>query len=146
MAGKKAVKDVMVNINQYPHVPYWFSVEKAAKIIKVSLLDTKEYPEPLALLVFDEKYNLMGTIAIKDIFREIENAKGSKKLLERPVSEVMAPAKFSVAPDDAIGNAASIMNQNNIELLPVIDAKKKFVGLVRIIEIFDEISTDIVKE
>ncbi len=146
MKGKKTVKDVMVNVNKYPHVPHWFSIEKAAKIIKVSLLDAKEYPAPFVLLVFDEKYNLMGAVALKEIMKEIENAKGSKKSLERPVSEIMAPAKFSVAPDDAVDKAAAIMSQNNVELLPVIDAKKKFVGLVRIIEVFNEMSSDTLKE
>jgi CBS-domain-containing membrane protein len=38
------------------------------------------------------------------------------------------------------------MLHHDLVLLPVLENKKKFVGLVRMIEIFDEISNAIVKE
>ncbi|MBI5409067.1 MAG: CBS domain-containing protein [Nitrospirae bacterium] len=139
MAKEKVVKDIMVNISKYPHVPYWFSISKAARIAKVSLFDTKEYPVPMALLVFDEKYNLMGTVSLKDILKEIEQGKESKKTLDRPVSEVMTPAKSFVEPGDPVTKASSLMIQNDLELLPVLENKKKFVGLVRIVEVFKEL-------
>ena len=42
------------------------------RIIKVSFISAKKYPEPLAILVFDEKYNLLGTLTLKDILRGLE--------------------------------------------------------------------------
>lgn len=143
MAKDKVVKDIMVNVSKYPHVPYWFSIKKAINIVKLSLFDAKEYPVPMAILVFDEKYNLMGTITLKDLLKGLEE---SKKTAERPVSEIMTPAKFSAEPKDPVAKAANLMIQNDLELLPVIDDKKHFVGLVRMIEVFDELSNVILKE
>jgi CBS domain-containing protein len=173
MSGGKIVKDLMIGIFEYPHIPYWFSISQAIRIVKVSFISSKKYPEPLAILVFDEKYNLMGTLTLKDILRGLEPrfmkpttkaqvpeedeaglaliwdtlfAKESKELAEKAVSEVMSPAKYFVEPNDPITKAAYLMLHHDLVLLPVLENKKKFVGLVRLVEIFDEISNEIVKE
>jgi CBS domain-containing protein len=174
MQSDKRIKDVMVGIFEYPHIPYWFSIDQAMRIIKVSFISTKKYPEPLAILVFDEKYNLLGTVTLKDILRGLEPsfmktppdkaqvlaeaetelsliwdslfAKESKDLAKKPVSEFMTPAKHFVEPTDPITKAAYLMIHNDLILLPVLENKKKFVGLVRMIEIFDELSDAILKE
>jgi CBS-domain-containing membrane protein len=173
MESDKKIKDVMIGIFEYPHIPYWFSLDQAMRIIKVSFISTKKYPEPLAMLVFDEKYNLLGTLALRDILRGLEPrfmrttekaqvveedetslslvwdslfAKESRDLAKKPVSDVMTPAKFFVEPTDPLTKAAYLMIHNNLILLPVLENKKKFVGLVRMIEIFDELSEAILKE
>jgi Mg/Co/Ni transporter MgtE len=172
MSDSKAVKDLMIGIFEYPHVPYWFSISQAVRIVRVSFLSTKKYPEPMAILVFDEKYNLMGTLTLKDLLRGLEprflkpSAKAqvpeedesglaiiwdtlfdekSKEMAEKPVSEVMAPAKYFVEPGDPITKAAYLMIHHELVLLPVLENKKKFVGVVRMLEIFDEISNAILK-
>jgi hypothetical protein len=173
MSNGKVAKDVMIGIFEYPHVPYWFSIGQAIRIVKVSFLSAKKYPDPLAVLVFDEKYNLMGTITMKDILSGLEPNflkpsgkaqvpaedetglsliwdtlfdKNSKDLTEKPVSEFMVPAKHFVEPDDPITKAAYLMLHHDLILLPVLENKKKFVGLVRMIEVFDEISGAMLKE
>jgi predicted transcriptional regulator len=173
MQSDKKVKDLMIGIFDYPHIPYWFSIEQDMKIIKASFIKEKKYIEPLAILVFDEKYNLLGTLTLKDILRGLEprfmrsteKAQGyiqeetdlsliwdslftreSKDLAQKPVSEIMIPAKYFVDPDDPIAKAAYLMIHDELLLLPVLEAKKKFVGLVRMIEIFDELTNVIMKE
>ncbi len=173
MSNKKVVKDLMIDIFEFPHVPYWFSVEQAMKIINVSFISIKKYPEPLAILVFDEKYNLRGTITLKEILRGLEprflkpstkaqmpelNEKDltliwdtlfnseSKSLITRPVSDIMVPVDYFVEPDDPITKAAYIMLHHDLVLLPVLENKKKFVGLVRLVEIYAQISSEILKE
>ncbi|MDQ7786039.1 MAG: CBS domain-containing protein [Thermodesulfovibrionales bacterium] len=173
MADGKLVKDVMIGIFEYPHIPYWFTINQAVRIIKVSFISSKKYPEPMAILVFDEKYNLMGTLTLKDILRGLEPrfmqgsekaqgykeqeselsliwdtlfTKQSKELAEKPVSEIMAPAKQFVDPADPVTKAAYLMVHHDLVLLPVLENKKKFVGLVRMIEVFDEISDSLIKE
>jgi hypothetical protein len=174
MQSDKKIKDVMVGIFEYPHIPYWFSIDQAMRIIKVSFISAKKYPEPLAVLVFDEKYNLLGTLTLKDMLRGLEPrfmrtptekaqvieedetalsliwdslfAKESKELAKKSVNETMVPAKYFVEPDDPITKAAYLMIHHDLILLPVLENKKKFVGLVRMIEIFDELSDAILKE
>jgi len=173
MSNGKVAKDVMIGIFEYPHVPYWFTISQAIRIVKVSFISTKKYPDPMAILVFDEKYNLMGTLTLKDILRGLEPRflkpsstaqvaaedesalsliwdtlfnKGSKDLAEKPVSEIMAPAKHFVEPGDPLTKAAYLMLHHDLILLPVLEGKKKFVGLVRMIEVFDEISNALLKE
>jgi CBS-domain-containing membrane protein len=172
MSKSKVVKDLMLDVFDYPHVPYWFTIGQAIKIIKVSFISVKKYPEPLAILVFDEKYNLMGTLSLKNILAGLEPRfmrpttdaqaytkegpelaliwstlfnKESKDLAEKPVSEIMVPAKYFVEPDDPITKAAFMIIHNDLILLPVLENKKKFVGLVRLIEIFNEISDAVLK-
>lgn len=166
MSKSKTAKDVMVDVFDFPHIPYWFTLRQAIGIVKKSLLSGDKCHHPLALLVFDEKYNLLGTVSLKDILRGLEPNflkptkkaqvpeedesglaflwdtlfdKGAKEMAERPVSEVMVPAKLFVKPEDPITKAAYLMVHHDLALLPVLE-NKKFVGVVRMIEIFNNLS------
>lgn len=171
MANGKMVKDVMIDVFEFPHIPYWFSVKQAIGIIKKSLLTSDKCVHPLIILVFDEKYNLVGTVTLKDILSGLEPKylkpakaqvpteqkpglaliwdtlfdKEAKEAAEKPVSEIMAPAGTFVQPDDPLTKAAYLMVHNDMILIPVLEDKKKFVGLVRMIEIFNELSDAIFK-
>ena len=139
MSKGKVVKDLMIDVFEYPHVPYWFTVKQAIMVIKKSLIGTEKCIHPMAVLVFDEKYNILGTLTLEDILKGLE----SKEKADSPVSEVMVPAKFFVEPADPSSKAADMMLSNDLILLPVIEDKKKFVGVVRMIEIFDELTSAI---
>ncbi|MGE5811398.1 MAG: HPP family protein [Ignavibacteria bacterium] len=167
MSNGKAVKDLMLDVFEFPHIPYWFTLRQAMGIVKKSLLTDEKCHRPMAILVFDEKYNLLGTLSLKDILRGLEPkflkpttkaqvpaedesglsllwdtlfSKETKETAERPVSEAMVPTKFFLQPNDPITKAAYLMVHNDLVLLPVLEGKKKFVGLVRMIEVFNEIS------
>jgi Mg/Co/Ni transporter MgtE len=137
MTKSKVVKDLMIDVFEYPHVPYWFTIKQAIMVVKKSVIGTETCIHPLAVLVFDEKYNILGTLTLKDILKGLE----SKEKAESPVSEVMIPVKFFIEPDDPITKAADLMLNNDLILLPVIEDKNKFVGVVRMIEIFDELTS-----
>ncbi|MGQ9571008.1 MAG: CBS domain-containing protein [Thermodesulfovibrionales bacterium] len=137
MSKGKVVRDLMIGVFEYPHVPYWFTVKQVIMVIKKSLIGTEKCIHPLAVLVFDEKYNIFGTLTLKDILKGLE----SKGKAEQPVSEIMVPAKHFIEPDDPITKAADLMLNNELILLPVIEDKKKFVGVVRMVEIFDELTS-----
>lgn len=170
MAQNKLVKDLMVDIFDFPHIPYWFTIRQAIGIIKASASDGKKYPDALTLLVFDEKYCLLGTVALRDILKGLERqlfeapakeegsetdesglaslwdglfSEESKALVERPVSEVTNPVKYSVSPEDPATKAAYLMIRNDLVLLPVLEDSKKFVGLVRMVELFDAMSNTV---
>lgn len=172
MSKNKTARDIMVDVFEFPHIPYWFTLRQAMGIVKKSLLSGEKCHHPMAILVFDEKYNLVGTLSLKDILRGLEPNflkpttkaqvhegdesglslvwdalfdKDSKEAAEKPVSDAMTAAKSFVAPDDPLTKAAYLMVRHDLELVPVLEDKKKFVGLVRLMEVFDELSEAILK-
>lgn len=157
MSGDKKVKDLIIDAFEYPHVPYWFTIKQAIMVIKKSAVGTEKLAP--TVLVFDEKYNLMGTLTTREILIGLEPAlskpeaiaegvagmfgEESKKRAERPVSEVMIPVRYFVEPDDPITKAAAyLMIHHDLILLPVVK-EKKLVGVVRMTEIFNELSSAI---
>lgn len=173
MPESKKVMDIMVDVFEFPHIPYWFSIRQAIGIIKKTVMENSKCVRPIVVLVFDEKYNLVGTLTHINILKGLEpkflkpptKVEGhkesevdlsviwdnlfsteSKKLAEKPVSEVMVPAKLFVEQDDPITKAAYLMLHNDLVLLPVLENKNKLVGVVRMIEVFDELSNAILTE
>jgi CBS domain-containing protein len=169
MSNNKKVKEVMVDIFKFPHIPYWFTIKQAMVIIKKSFVEGEKLFYPPVVFVFDEKYNLMGSFLPSDIIRglepkimkpkimldevasvDIENAMStfeanlfseeSKKLAEKPVSEIMVTAKLFVSPDDSIIKAAFLMVHHSKVALPVLENGRKFIGVIRMLDVFNEIS------
>ena len=65
--------DIMIPLEKYPHIPYWFTLRQAvAEMEKTSLEVAGRKSLPRALLVFDEKYNLLGIVRRRDILRGLE--------------------------------------------------------------------------
>jgi Mg/Co/Ni transporter MgtE len=168
--GKK-IQDIIVGIFDYPHIPYWFSIRQAIKIIRVSFMGSKKSPDPMAVLVFDEKYNLMGTLTIRELLKGLEPrflkasahaplageaelsliwdtlfSGQSKELAEKQVSDIMTPAKMFVEPGDPVTKAAYLMLHFDQIVLPVLENGRKLIGLVRFLEVFDTISDEIITE
>lgn len=167
MSTGKSVRELMVDVFEFPHIPYWFTIRQAIGIVKKSLIGSEKCHQPMAVLVFDEKYNLLGTVGLKELLRGLEprflkatTAKAqvlpedesglalvwdtlfdskTREMAERPLSEVMVPAKVFVRPDDPVTKAAYLMVHNDLALLPVLDGKK-FVGVVRLVEVFSALS------
>ncbi|HXX79910.1 MAG TPA: CBS domain-containing protein [Thermodesulfovibrionales bacterium] len=165
----RKVKDIIVDIFDFPHVPYWFTVRQAIKIMKVTLPTREKTSYPLGILVFDEKYNLLGMVSMKDILRAKEaglpkstavshmpdgyatasstsrDGREVTKYAEKAVSEVMTPLKCFVEPDDPVTKAAYLMIDNDLMVMPVLERKKKLVGLVLLTEVFDQLCSEIQK-
>jgi Mg/Co/Ni transporter MgtE len=167
----KKIQDIMVGIFEYPHVPYWFSISQTIKIIRVSFTSSKKFASPLVVLVFDEKYNLMGTLTLRELLKGLEprflkaSAQAplageaelsliwdtlfsgqSKELAEKQVSDIMTPAKMFVEPGDPVTKAAYLMLHYDRIVLPVLENGRKLIGLVRFLEVFDTISDEIITE
>lgn len=80
MTTERQVKDVMIPLTDYPHIPYWFSVRQAIAMIKTVAADPDKKVEPWIVLVFDEKYQLLGYMGLREMLRGIE-----PRFLRRPV-------------------------------------------------------------
>lgn len=166
MEINKKSGDLKIDIFDYPHVPYWFTLKQAIVMISKSMLESGKCFHPLAILVFDEKYNLMGMLTMKDVLKGLEpkfltsstKAQGytesteslavvwdslisdkSRELAERPVSDVMVRIEGHVSSGDPVTKAAYLMLRQNTMILPVID-NGKIVGIIRMKEVFEEIA------
>ena len=63
-------EDIMIPLDSYPHVPYWFSLRQAIAAMEKSQLEVEGRKSlPRVVLVFDKKYQLMGMVRRRDILR-----------------------------------------------------------------------------
>ena len=149
MAGVTSVREIMVDVFEYPHIPYWFTLRQAAGIIRNTLLGGEKHVHPLVVLVFDEKYNLVGMANLREIMKGLEPlwsgsggaaAPGSKPASEAPVATVMRSTETFVEPGASVADAARVILEHGLELVPVLEDRKKLIGVVRWQEVFQECS------
>jgi len=162
MATDPKVKDLMIPLEDYPHIPYWFTLRQAMAIVREAMAKFGGAFEPRAVLVFDEKYQLLGILTLRDIIKGLEpkflQATGLVKMdpnltvlmgdlsvpsmraaSQRPVSEVMSPIQITVDASAPIAKALSLMIKENVGLMPVIQAGK-VAGMIRLSDLFNEIN------
>ncbi|MDP3182946.1 MAG: CBS domain-containing protein [Desulfobaccales bacterium] len=162
MPDPKKVKNLMIPLEDYPHIPYWFTLRQAMAIVREAAIKFEGSFEPRAVLVFDEKYQLMGILTLRDIIKGLEPrflketalikadptltvlmgdlfGPNLKEASQRPVSEVMSPIKVTVAATDPIVKALYLMIKENVGMMPVIQ-DNKVAGMIRLSDLFQEIS------
>jgi len=67
--------EVMIPLEKYPHIAYWFTLRQAVAEMEKSVLEIDgRVSLPRALLVFDEKYALLGVVRRRDILAGLEPA------------------------------------------------------------------------
>lgn len=65
--------DIMIPLDSYPHVPHWFTLRQAmVEIEKTEIEINGRKSLPRIILIFDEKYQLMGMVRRRDILRGLE--------------------------------------------------------------------------
>ncbi len=65
-----SAEDIMIPLDSYPHVPHWFSLRQAIAALERSQIEAGGRTMlPQFVLVFDEKYQLIGVIQRKDILK-----------------------------------------------------------------------------
>ncbi len=153
MTAPSTVREIMVDVFEYPHIPYWFTLRQAAGIVRNTLLGQEKPVHPLVVLVFDEKYNLVGMANLREIMKGLEplwaggataaarvDRPGEKPASEAPVATVMRPTSAFVEPGSSVADAARIIVEHGLELVPVLEDRKKLIGVVRWQEVFQECS------
>lgn len=69
----KRAGEIMIPLDKYPHVPYWFSLRQAIVEMEKSEIETYGRKSlPRIILVFNEAYQLLGTVRRRDILRGLE--------------------------------------------------------------------------
>jgi CBS domain-containing protein len=164
MEQRRKVSDIMEDIFEFPHLPYWFTLRQAVDIIKATGMAVGVSDFPRAVLIFDEKYNLLGTLDIRDILRGLDPkiregltdtevpepaslyGESSVELLDRPVSEFMRPAELFLGPDDPASLAAYFMVTQSRAYLPVLEDRRKLVGIVKMMNVFNAMTDELLAE
>ncbi|MGW8321897.1 MAG: CBS domain-containing protein [Thermodesulfobacteriota bacterium] len=78
----KRAGDIMIPLDKYPHLPYWFTLRQATVEMEKSEVEIEGRKSlPRVILIFDEKYQLMGMARRRDIMRGLE----PQFLLGRPI-------------------------------------------------------------
>ena len=162
MSNTKRVKELMIPLEDYPHIPYWFTLRQAMAIVREAAIKFEGSFEPRAILVFDEKYQLMGMLTLRDIIKGLEPrfmhetalvksdpnltvlmgdlfGPGMREASQKPVSEVMSPIKITVQGSDPIAKALFLMIKEGVGVMPVIQ-DSNVAGMVRLSDLFKEIS------
>jgi CBS domain-containing protein len=156
MPNQKKVREVMIPLEDYPHIPQWFTLRQAVAIVRESAIKYAGVFKPRALLVFDKDHRLVGLLTLRDLVKGLKPdfLKGAadfpaemddwlgpdlKKQAERPVSEVMGPIKASVQADDSLVRALSLIIKENVGTMPVME-EGRVLGMVRLTELFLEVS------
>ena len=162
MANDQKVKDLMIPLEDYPHIPYWFTLRQAMAIVREAAITFEGAFEPRAVLVFDEKYQLMGILTLRDMIMGLEpqflqetslvkmdpnltvlmgdlSGPHMRTASQRPVSEVMSPIQATVDSSAPVAKALYLMIKENVGLMPVIQAGK-VAGMIRLSDLFNEIA------
>ena len=87
------VKDIMVDIFDFPHIPYRVTMGHVMEILKRASAGKEKAAIADTILVFDEKYNYMGMVRPKDIVIGLEPAILKKAEWTGPMTEVSRDAK-----------------------------------------------------
>lgn len=152
METSKKVKDLVIPLSEYPHMPYWGTLKEAIVQLNVAY-ETGHH----TVLVFDEAYKLMGMLLQKDILRGLEPKfaqhyedgvpmawenllrSGAEQRLESSVKDFMSEVIAKLDGNDNILKASHIMLQEDAYLLPVMEGDK-LIGVVRMGDLFHEIT------
>jgi len=164
MPGTKKIKEIMIQISEYPVVYDDDTLKDAVKILKNYLDGGKEHR---SLLVFSRtgkvggEEELIGILTVRDILNALKrNRTGydnadlftmslaslgwayletAGKFVNVKVGEVLRPlVEAFIRSDDNITTAIELMMNKNVNILPVFDGKKA-VGIIRALDVLDYI-------
>jgi len=69
----KRAEEIMIPLDMYPHVPYWYSLREVIAVMERSAFEINGRQSlPRVVLVFDEQYRLLGLARRRDVLRGLE--------------------------------------------------------------------------
>ena len=162
MPNDQEVKDLMIPLEDFPHIPYWFTLRQAMAMVREATVKFEGAFEPRAVLVFDEKYQLMGILTLRNMIKGLEPSFLQETTLvamdpnlivlmgdllgpnmrtasQRPVNEVMCPIQVTVDASAPVAKALYLMIQENVGFLPVMQTGK-VIGMIRLSDLFNEVA------
>lgn len=160
------VRDIFVPLADFPHIAHDASIREAFAVLQKKH-QTAGW-RFRHLLVFDTQETLVGILSIRDLLRALmpdylkatatqhfagglpDDAALSilwqdsfveqcRQVNEMQVGSHMVPVHNTVQAGDPLTRAAYLMVMNGVDMLPVLDGKK-VLGVVRIVDVFNQAS------
>ncbi len=72
MPNQKKVRDEMIPLMDYPHIPQWFTLRQAVAMVRESTIKNAGIYKPRALLVFDQDHRLAGLLTIRNLVKGLQ--------------------------------------------------------------------------
>ncbi len=161
------VRDIFIHLADFPHIAQDASIREAFAVLQKQHLTAGWRFRHL--LVFDAQETLVGILGIRDLLRALmpdylkataaQHVFGAlpddtalsalwqdsfvaqcRQANEMRVEKHMAPVHDTVQLGDPLTRAAYLMISNGIDMLPVLDGEK-VVGVVRIVDVFNQAAT-----
>ena len=159
----KQAGDIMVPLDEYHHLPYWFTLRQAMVEMERTVIDIEgRKSSPRAVLVFDEAYRLLGLVRRRNILFGLESScmdlsaisvpdnpdesngvpqhliSNIRAQASRQIGDVMVPIEHTVAYDDHFVTVMEMMVEHNLNLLPVM-SNGSVAGVIRTVDPFHEV-------
>jgi len=169
-------RDVMIPLDKYPHIPYWFTLRQAIVEMERSELEISGRKSlPRMVLIFDEKYQLMGMARRRDILKGLEPEflrekplDYRKKLWDVQVDPDLSEMSFGTLMDGVRQRAEAPVSEVMIPIQGMVDYEShifrviyemnkhdlsmlpvvrdgKVVGVVRSVDVFHEIAKSLIE-
>lgn len=151
METTRRIRDLIIPISQYPHMPYWATLKEAVVQLKAAYETGRR-----TILVFDEAYRLVGVLQRKHILKALDAefarygedraawegllGPGSAKGLARQIKDFMSGTSVRIDADESILSASHVMVGNDAYLLPVTEGGK-LIGVLRMDDLYQEITS-----
>jgi hypothetical protein len=162
-------RDIMIPLEQYPHIPYWFTIRQALVELEQGDIAARSGRRslPRVVLVFDQSYQLLGLVRRRDLLKGLgldafpAGSGGPFRLFrkgadpgelgpevlarlkehgERQVSEVMSQVPATVDGDDSVLKTARLLVEHDVSLLPVLEGGG-VAGVVRTVEVLNVVAS-----
>lgn len=167
-------RDLMIPLEQYPHIPYWFTIRQALVELEQGDIAARSGRRslPRVVLVFNESYQLLGMVRRRDLLRGLglealpaggrgplgffrragaadevspETVSRLRAQAERQVSDVMSPVPATVNGDDPVLKVARLLVEHDVSLLPVME-EGAVAGVVRTVEVLHAVAALVLEE
>ncbi len=131
-------RDVMVPLDKYPHLPYWFTLRQAMVEMEQSeLMINGRKSLPRMVLVFDEKYQLIGMARRRDILRGLEpeflkekSLHYRKKLWDVQVDPALSELNYDTVMDGVKQAAESPISEVMLPIEATVNAEDHIVRVI----------------
>lgn len=170
MLDNLTAADLMIPLEKYPHIPYWFTIRQAMEEIEHCAIEINGRQSlPRFVLIFDEEYQLMGTVRRRNLLRGLEpdfminytidemkkifapdaDQKKKKEILSQAIKDIKKQAERQVSEimqpieetAEASDNIFQIIYDINVNQVSLLPVLQdnRVVGVVRTSDVFHKI-------